>query len=167
MRITVSSHSAREPPSCACPAPPTYPAPLIVSADMAICAACTTGSRRTRRPRLRRPPLVKYKLGQNRRATKFRAARRARVARVVATPQRAPARCCCCYRSGRRCRCRCGRRGAASPCRLVELGGLGARAAAGGRPRPRWPAWTAASRPPAETTNREPSRERCASVLSA
>ena len=53
-------------------------------------AACTAGSRRTRRPRLRRTPLVTYELHQNRREPRFRAARRARVARVMAAPRRAP-----------------------------------------------------------------------------
>ena len=63
-------------------------------------AAPATGSRRTRPPRLRRPPLVTYKISQNRRELRFRAARRARPARVVAAPRRAPERC----------RCRCGHR---------------------------------------------------------
>ena len=88
--IHVSSRRACEPPSCACVAPPSYPASLIIGADMAIRAACTTGSRRTRQPRLRKPSLVTYELGQNRREPRFCAARRARVARVVAAPRRAP-----------------------------------------------------------------------------
>ena len=37
--IHVSSHSACEPPSCACIAPPSYPSSLIVSAN-----PCTTGT---------------------------------------------------------------------------------------------------------------------------
>lgn len=88
--IHVSSHRTCEPPSCACVAPSSYPASLIVSADVAIRAACPTGSRRTRRPRLRRPPLFTYELGRNRREPRFRAARRDRVACVVAAPRRPP-----------------------------------------------------------------------------
>ena len=41
------------------------------------------------------------------------------------------ARCCCCCWSGRCCRCRCGRRGAASRCWLVQLGAMGAWVAVG------------------------------------
>ena len=89
-RIHVSSHSVSDPPSYPCVALPFSPAPLIVSANLAIRAACTTGSRRTRQPRLRKPSLVTYELGQNRREPRFCAARRARVARVVAAPRRAP-----------------------------------------------------------------------------
>ena len=100
----VSSHSACEPPSCACVAPSSYPASLIVSADVAIHAACTTGSRRTRWPRLRRPPLVTYELGQSCRDQDFalhdELGSRAWWLLLVGLLQ---ARCCCRCWSGRCC----------------------------------------------------------------
>jgi hypothetical protein len=64
------------------------------------------------------------------------------------------ARCCCCCWSGRCCRCRCGRRGAASRCWLVQLGAMGAWVAVGSAARPRSAMRAATARPPAYTTKR-------------
>ena len=149
----MSSHSAREPPSCACAALPSYPAPLIVCVDRPIRAPCTTGSRRTRRPRLRRPSLITYELGQKHREPIFCAARRTRLARAVAARRRAPARSCCRCSSGRCWRRRCGRGGATSRCWLVQLGELGAWAAVSGAPEQCWAGGPALARRLSEKTN--------------
>ena len=98
-------------------------------------APCTTGSRRTRRPRLRRPSLITYELGQKHREPRICAARRARLARAVAARRRAPARSCCRCSPGRCWRRRCGRGGATSRCWLVQLGGLGTSGQRGRRSR--------------------------------
>ena len=152
--IHVSSHRTCEPPSCACVAPSSYPASLIVSAMWPSV--------------LPAPQEVDARGGRGFADLLYS---RTNSARTAASQDFALhdeigsrawwlllvgllARCCCCCWSGRCCRCRCGRRGAASRCWLVQLGAMGAWVAVGGAARPRSAMRAATARPPAYTTKR-------------